>query len=191
VDAASYDTWIKQYRADENTPNTTIDYYPKGAVIAFLLDARIRMASGGTKTLDDAMQAALQRYGGAKGYTPQFYQVMAEVSGADLNGFFTGAVESAEELQYTEALDYYGLRFRPVDPRTRVHSSARSPVHRTADSLSPGSGEVRRLTTRVSTPTTRFWPSTVCASARMASSPDSSNTGWATASRCWWRAATS
>ena len=87
VDMASYDTWIKQYRADENTPNTTIDYYPKGAVIAFLLDARIRKASVGTKTLDDAMQAALQRYGGAKGYTPQqFYQVMAEVSGADLEG---------------------------------------------------------------------------------------------------------
>jgi predicted metalloprotease with PDZ domain len=115
---ASYDTWIKQYRADENTPNMTIDYYPKGAVIAFLLDAKIRQASGGTRTLDDAMQAALQRYGGAKGYTPQqFYQVMAEVAGADLKGFFARAAESTEELEFTEALDYYGLRFRPVDPR--------------------------------------------------------------------------
>lgn len=118
VDMASYDAWIKQYRSDENTANTTIDYYPKGAVIAFLLDARIRNASGGTKTLDDAMQVALQRYGGAKGYTPQqFYQVMAEVAGTDLKGFFAKAVESTEELDYTEALDYYGLRFRPVDPR--------------------------------------------------------------------------
>jgi predicted metalloprotease with PDZ domain len=118
VDMASYDAWIKQYRADENTPNTTIDYYPKGAVIAFLLDAKIRKASGGTKTLDDAMQAALHRYGGAKGYTPQqFYRVMAEVAGADLTAFFARSVESTEELDYTEALDYYGLRFRPVDPR--------------------------------------------------------------------------
>ena len=40
VDMASYDTWIKQYRPDENTANTTINYYPKGAVIAFLLDAQ-------------------------------------------------------------------------------------------------------------------------------------------------------
>jgi predicted metalloprotease with PDZ domain len=118
VEMASYDTWIKQYRPDENTSNTTIDYYPKGAVIAFLLDAKIRKASGGTKTLDDAMQVALQRYGGAKGYTPQqFYQVMAEVAGADLKGFFAKAVESTDELDYTEALDYYGLRFRPTDTR--------------------------------------------------------------------------
>jgi predicted metalloprotease with PDZ domain len=118
VDMASYDTWIKQYRPDENSPNTTIDYYPKGALIAFLLDARIRNASGGTKTLDDAMQAALQRYGGARGYTPQqFYQVMAEVSGVNLDDFFRRMVESTDEMDYTEALDYYGLRFRPVDPR--------------------------------------------------------------------------
>jgi len=117
VDMASYDAWIKQYRADENTPNTTIDYYPKGAIIAFLLDTKIRKVSGATKTLDDAMQVALQRYGGAKGYTPQqFYRVMAEVAGADLTAFFTRSVESTEELDYTEALDYYGLRFRPVEP---------------------------------------------------------------------------
>jgi predicted metalloprotease with PDZ domain len=118
VDMASYDAWIKQYRSDENTPNTTIDYYPKGAVIAFLLDAKIRKTSGGTKTLDDAMQVALQRYGGAKGYTPhQFYQLMSEVAGADLAGFFASAAESTAELDYTEALDFFGLRFRPVDTR--------------------------------------------------------------------------
>jgi hypothetical protein len=47
-------------------------------VIAFLLDAKIRKATAGTKSLDDAMQVALQRYGGAKGYTPQqFYTVMS------------------------------------------------------------------------------------------------------------------
>jgi predicted metalloprotease with PDZ domain len=39
VAQASYDAWIKLYRPDENTPNTSISYYTKGAVIAFLLDA--------------------------------------------------------------------------------------------------------------------------------------------------------
>ena len=40
--SASYDAWIKYYRTDENTPNTAISYYVKGAVIGFLLDAHIR-----------------------------------------------------------------------------------------------------------------------------------------------------
>ncbi len=119
VNMASYDTWIKQYRPDENTPNTSINYYPKGAVIAFLLDAKIRKATAGTKSLDDGMRIALQRFAGEKGYTPeQFYQVMTEAAGIDLKPFFQTAAESTDELDYTEALDYYGLRFRPVDPRT-------------------------------------------------------------------------
>lgn len=119
VDMASFDTWIKQYRPDENTANTSINYYPKGAVIAFLLDAKIRKATSGSRTLDTGMQWAMQRYSGDKGYTPaQFYAVMSEAAGVDLKDWFARVAESTEELDYTEALEYYGLRFRPVDPNT-------------------------------------------------------------------------
>ena len=115
---ASFDTWIKQYRPDENTANTSVNYYPKGAVIAFLLDAKIRKATSGARSLDDGMQWAMQRYSGDKGYTPeQFYEVMSEAAGTDLKGWFAKTAESTDELDYTEALDYFGLRFRPVDMR--------------------------------------------------------------------------
>ncbi len=43
---------------------------------------------------------------------------MTEAAGIDLKPFFRTAAESTDELDYTEALEYYGLRFRPVDPRT-------------------------------------------------------------------------
>jgi len=119
VNMASFDTWIKQYRPDENMANMSVNYYPKGAVIAFLLDARIRKATNGARSLDTGMQWAMQRYSGDKGYTPdQFYAVMSEAAGTDLKGWFAQTAESTEELDYTEALDYFGLRFRPVDPRT-------------------------------------------------------------------------
>ncbi len=119
VNMASFDTWIKQYRPDENTPNMSVNYYPKGAVIAFLLDAKIRKATNGARTLDTGMQWAMQRYAGDKGYTPaQFYAVMSEAAGVDLKDWFAKTAESTEELDYTEALDYYGLRFRPVDPKS-------------------------------------------------------------------------
>ena len=45
VESASFDAWIKQYRPDENSINTSISYYTKGAVLGFVLDARIRAAS--------------------------------------------------------------------------------------------------------------------------------------------------
>ena len=120
VSMASYDTWIKQYRPDENTANTTINYYPKGAVIAFLLDARIRRATSGAKSLDDAMQLAYQRYSGAKGYTlDEFYQTMSDTASTNLRAFFAATAESTGELDYKESLDWFGLRFRPVDNKTK------------------------------------------------------------------------
>ena len=119
VAMASFDTWIKQYRPDENLANMSVNYYPKGAVIAFLLDAKIRKATNGARSLDTGMQWAMQRYSGEKGYTPeQFYAVMSEAAGSDLKGWFATTAESTNELDYTEALEYYGLRFRPVDSRT-------------------------------------------------------------------------
>jgi predicted metalloprotease with PDZ domain len=119
LDMTSFDTWIKFYRPDENTPNMSVNYYAKGAIVAFLLDAKIRKATNGARSLDTAMLWAMQRYSGDQGYTPaQFYAVMSEAAGVDLKDFFARSVESAEELDYTEALDYYGLRFRPVDPKT-------------------------------------------------------------------------
>ena len=119
VDMASFDTWIKQYRPDENTLNTSIDYYSKGASIAFMLDAKIRQATAGAKTLDDALRLAYARYSGAKGYTlEQFYAVMSEAAGTNLTPWFAAVVSSVDELDFSEALDYYGLRFTPVDPST-------------------------------------------------------------------------
>ena len=34
---ASFDAWVKYYRSDENTPNATISYYTKGALVALAL----------------------------------------------------------------------------------------------------------------------------------------------------------
>ncbi|MBK6851176.1 MAG: M61 family metallopeptidase [Burkholderiales bacterium] len=42
VAEASFDAWIKYYRPDENTPNATVSYYTKGALIALALDLTLR-----------------------------------------------------------------------------------------------------------------------------------------------------
>jgi predicted metalloprotease with PDZ domain len=113
LEESSWDAWIKLYRPDENSANTTISYYTKGAVVAWLLDVRIRRVSNGDRSLDDVMRAALARYSGAAGFTSaQFKSLAAEVASAPLDGFFRNAVESTEELEYSEALDWFGLRFR-------------------------------------------------------------------------------
>ena len=121
VEMASYDAWIKYYRPDENSVNVAVSYYTKGAVVGFLLDARIRKATSGAKSLDDVMRAAFQKFSGARGFTPDDFRLVAEqVAGTSLRGFWGDAIEGTSELDYAEALDGFGLRFRPATPSTRV-----------------------------------------------------------------------
>jgi predicted metalloprotease with PDZ domain len=114
LESASFDAWIKFYRRDENTNNTAISYYTKGAVVGWLLDARIRNATNDQKSLDDVMRLLYERYSGARGYTPQdFRNTASEVAGTDLSDFFHRALETTDELDYDEALRVFGLRFTP------------------------------------------------------------------------------
>ncbi len=113
VELASFDAWIKQYRPDDNSNNVSVDYYTKGSVIGFLLDAEIRRATGNRRSLDDVMRTAYARFSGASGYTTAQWKALAsEVAGRDLSSWFQRATESTEELDYTAAQQWYGLRFK-------------------------------------------------------------------------------
>ena len=127
VEAASYDAWIKSYLPNENSSNTTISYYTKGAVIAFLLDAQLRQATNGERSLDDAMRAAYDRYADERGFTPEeFRAVIAETADLDLTAWFVAALETTAELGYTEAFDWLGLRFAANDDDDDAEGSARA-----------------------------------------------------------------
>lgn len=124
---SSLDTWIKLYRRDENTPNMSISYYVKGAVVAFLLDAKIRKTTEGAKSLDDVMRLAYPRYSGETGFTAEQFEAMAsEVAGTDLSDFFDRAIRSTEELDYDEAFDWFGLRFSKDKNRKATSSKKRA-----------------------------------------------------------------
>lgn len=115
AEMASFDAWIKYYRPDENSINTSISYYTKGSVVALLLDARVRKATNGARSLDDVMKAAYEKYSGARGYTAdEFRAVVEQVAGVSLKAFWDQAVTGTEELDYKEALETLGLRFRSV-----------------------------------------------------------------------------
>lgn len=77
-----------------------------------LIDARIRRLTNDRRSLDDVMRLAIARYGGARGFTPQqFVATASEVAGTDLADLFHTVLATTDELDYTEALDWFGLGF--------------------------------------------------------------------------------
>jgi len=117
VAEASYDAWIKAYRPDENSANTTISYYGKGAVIATLLDIKICSATNGKKNLDQLMQALYAKYKTkpTKGFTQQdIYETASQIAETNLDTFFNALVHSTQKADYTEYFSLAGLQYNEI-----------------------------------------------------------------------------
>lgn len=112
--ASSHDAWIKYYRSDENSNNTSVSYYRKGSLVAFLLDQELRRRTADRVALDDVMLAVYEKH--PDGYTEeQFRAVASEVGGFNLTAWFADHVDGVAELNYTAALRWLGLRFAAVE----------------------------------------------------------------------------
>lgn len=94
VAESSFDAWIKYYRQDENSPNSIVSYYQKGALIGLALDLTIRDATQDTKSLDDVMRNLWTRFGKTGIGVPEgeIERVATAVAGIDLSDFFAQTV---------------------------------------------------------------------------------------------------
>jgi predicted metalloprotease with PDZ domain len=112
VEESSFDAWIKYYRQDENSVNSQISYYDKGALLGLLLDLEIRKRSNGGKSLDDVMRYLYAEFFKKnRNYGPSDFQKTCEMmAGSSLEEFFNKYVRGTEELDYNAALSVAGLR---------------------------------------------------------------------------------
>lgn len=104
---ASFDAWVKYYRQDENTPNATVSYYSKGALIALCLDLALRKE--GKTTLDAVMRALWQRCDGGPMREADVQAVLAELGGRSFAKEMTRWVHGTADLPLKPLLEGQGL----------------------------------------------------------------------------------
>jgi predicted metalloprotease with PDZ domain len=105
---ASFDSWIKHYRPDESTANTTVSYYLKGSVVGFLLDLEMRRRTQGRRSLDDLVRLLFERH--AAGLPEDGVEKAALELAPGLEPWFDRALRSTEELDHDAALAWVGLK---------------------------------------------------------------------------------
>jgi predicted metalloprotease with PDZ domain len=89
-----------------------VDYYVKGPVVGLVLDAHIRRLTNGNKSMDDVIRLEYERWSGAKGYTAaEFNQTVSDAAGIDVSALLHTLIATTQEVDYTEMLDWFGLRF--------------------------------------------------------------------------------
>ncbi|MEM6986826.1 MAG: PDZ domain-containing protein [Pseudomonadota bacterium] len=113
LEDASYDTWTRFYKQDENAPNAIVSYYTKGALVALALDLVLRQRSQGRLSLDTVMRVMWQRHGdGVPVPETGFEELVAELVGEDLAPFFDQAVRSCEDLPMDQYLAAQGVSMK-------------------------------------------------------------------------------
>lgn len=110
---ASFDAWIKQYRPNENSRNTSISYYNKGALIATMMDLEIMHSTNGAKSLDDVMKSMYDQYYKklGRGFTDaEFKQMVEKIAGKSFDKFYADYVYGTRTADQNLYLGYAGLQ---------------------------------------------------------------------------------
>ena len=129
---ASFNSWIKEYRPDENSINSQISYYDKGELLGMLLDLEIRRRSNNAKSLDDVMRMLYNDFFKKnRNYTPADFQKVCETAaGSSLEDFFAHYVRGTDELPYNQVLPAAGLEIQqagvPIEQVNHVGDIIRS-----------------------------------------------------------------
>jgi len=113
LECSSFDTWIKFYRPDENTVNTTVSYYLKGAIVGALLDLELRRLTTNKYSLDDLMRYLFRQYPIDGPGIPErdgYLAAIREVTGQDLSEFFARYIGGTDELPFDQTLGAAGLK---------------------------------------------------------------------------------
>ena len=112
---SSWDAWIKYYRPNENSRNSTVSYYDKGAVLGGILNLIIIKETKGTKNLDDVMKGLYQEYykKQGRGFTDEEFQKTVElVAGKPMEEFFQKYIFGTDTIPYNTFFETVGLQLK-------------------------------------------------------------------------------
>ncbi|MBK7129134.1 MAG: M61 family metallopeptidase [Crocinitomicaceae bacterium] len=126
---SSFDAWIKAYRPNENSANTTISYYSKGQILATILDLYIIAKFDAKKCLDDFLQKLYKDFylKNDVGFTEDEFQAsLEEFLGEDMDWFFTKYVYGTETPDYEKYFKPVGLSFFNSDDSVKPFLGVRA-----------------------------------------------------------------
>lgn len=108
---ASFDAWIKFYKPDENSINSTVSYYLKGALFALCCDLKLRSGSNDAHSLDEVMQILWKKYGqmGLGIEEDEIEKIIGQFNVEGIQDLLIKGLTQTEELPLEGILKNFGL----------------------------------------------------------------------------------
>jgi predicted metalloprotease with PDZ domain len=113
LEDASFGAWVKLYRPSEDSGNSTVSYYLKGAVVIWILDLELLHRTEGRLGVDDLLRALWEGWGRhGRGYPERttLRTIATELAGGggDWERWWAGHVLGTDDVALREALDHAG-----------------------------------------------------------------------------------
>lgn len=111
LDDSSYNAWIKLYRPDENTNNSSISYYLKGGIVFFALNI---LLSKKDKSINDLLRKLWKDYqqNPERGVDAlQVYEMIENIGGSEIRQQFELMTSTTEDIDLEAICGLAGLKF--------------------------------------------------------------------------------
>jgi predicted metalloprotease with PDZ domain len=109
--SASWDAWIKYYRPNENSRNSSVSYYDKGSLLGGILNMWIIQKTAGAKCLDDVFKLLYANYylKLGRGFTDaELENAFSTVAGTSAAGFFKDHIYGIKTPDYAGIFAKFG-----------------------------------------------------------------------------------
>lgn len=112
LEQSSFNTWIKLYRPDENSKNSTVSYYLKGGLVFMCLHALLLQKGSG---VDALLKLLWKDYKNRpeRGITKEeVYEMVKSLGGSDVLNAFSTMIETTEDIDFETHLRSMGCEIR-------------------------------------------------------------------------------
>ena len=116
LEESSWDAWIRLYKQHEFSANSSVSYYEKGALVAWLLDAALRVGSRGRAGLPELFALLWARHGEAGLGDGDVRQAFRELAGQEPAPFWDAFISGRAELDAAPLHQAFGLSMEERTP---------------------------------------------------------------------------
>lgn len=107
---SSFNAWIKLYRPDENTNNSSVSYYLKGGIAFWVFNFHLAQKGKSINDLLNALWTDYQKNPGRGVTAEDVFKMVENIAGVDSKNYFKDLVSLTEELDFETIVSKVGLK---------------------------------------------------------------------------------
>ncbi len=112
LEQSSYNAWIKLYRPDENSKNSTVSYYLKGGLVFMCLHSLLLEKKSGVDALIKLLWKDYKERPERGVTKEEVYKMVESLGGSDVLNAFSTMIETTEDIDFDSHLKKMGCEIR-------------------------------------------------------------------------------